>query len=291
MSLGLNDRQSVVVGGKVTLDNSPDYPARYKERVTAVLKSAVASRASLLWVGLPAMRDAAPDSDAREKNKLFAEAIAEFGDPAIQYVPPWRLNPTGEDKFASFGPTRTVKSSRSGPPTGNISRRPENMLVAAYLLPKIDRDPPQSGRQAWRRLRKLMGATGDGDRPVCRHDGHLFGRRGERGCVYLGWDEICLPSFEREAAIAGRASASPVFRSTKSAKPAPARWRCTPASVEPAAPVAGRDRRRSDDARRLGTGPGNRLLPTAAPAADRRPNRRSSALETPPEPSHRPASR
>ena len=59
MSLGLNDRQSVVFGGKVTLENSPDYPAKYKERVTAVLKSAAASTANLLWVGLSAMRDAA----------------------------------------------------------------------------------------------------------------------------------------------------------------------------------------------------------------------------------------
>ena len=80
MSLGLNDRQSVVVEGKVTLETTPEYPAKYKERVTAVLKNVGREPGALLWVGLPAMRDAAPDRDAREKNKLFAEAIAEFGD-------------------------------------------------------------------------------------------------------------------------------------------------------------------------------------------------------------------
>src|SRR4029450_6907263 len=47
MSLGLNDRQSVVIGGKVTLDNSPDYPAKYKERIAAVLKSVAESKAAL----------------------------------------------------------------------------------------------------------------------------------------------------------------------------------------------------------------------------------------------------
>ena len=104
MTLGLNDRQSVVMGGRVTLETSPEYPARYKERVTAALKSAAAAKASLLWIGLPAMRDAAPDKDAREKNKMFAEAIAEFGDQTLQFVSPWRLNETGEDKFQSYGP-------------------------------------------------------------------------------------------------------------------------------------------------------------------------------------------
>ena len=89
MSLGLNDRQSVVEHGTVTLETSPDYPAKYRGRVTAVLKSVAAAKASLLWVGLPAMRDAAADRDAREKNKYFAQAIAEFGDPHIEYVEPW----------------------------------------------------------------------------------------------------------------------------------------------------------------------------------------------------------
>ena len=137
MSLGLNDRQSVVVGGRVTLETSPDYPAKYKERVAAFLKSAAASGASLLWVGLPAMRDAAPDRDAREKNKMFAEAIAEFGDPMLQYVAPWRLNTTGEDKFASYGPDQTGKIIQIRASDGEHFTPAGEMLVAAYLLPKM----------------------------------------------------------------------------------------------------------------------------------------------------------
>jgi hypothetical protein len=137
MSLGLNDRQSVVFGGKVTLDTSPDYPARYKERVTAVLKSASASRSSLLWVGLPAMRDAAADRDARAKNRFFAEAIAEFGDSTLQYVPPWRLSPTGEDKFASYGPDQNGKIIQIRASDGEHFTPAGDMLAAAYLLPKI----------------------------------------------------------------------------------------------------------------------------------------------------------
>jgi len=142
MSLGLNDRQSVVEHGKVTLENSPDYPARYKERVTAVLKSAAASHAGLMWVGLPAMREASADRDAREKNKYFAEAIGEFDqanpqDAAMQYVEPWRLNGAGEDKFASFGPDPKGKMIQIRATDGEHFTGAGDVLVAAYLLPKM----------------------------------------------------------------------------------------------------------------------------------------------------------
>ena len=137
MSLGLNDGQSVVEHGKVTLETSSDYPARYKERVTAVLGSAAAAKASLLWIGMPAMREAAADRDARDKNKYFAEAIAAFGDSAMQYVEPWKLNGSGEDKFASFGPDQKGKMIQIRASDGEHFSPAGDMLVAAYLLPKM----------------------------------------------------------------------------------------------------------------------------------------------------------
>jgi hypothetical protein len=138
MSLGLNDRQSVVEHGKVTLENSPDYPARYRERVTALLKSAAAAKASLLWVGLAAMREAAADRDAREKNRYFAQAINEFGDPHLEYVEPWKLNPAAaEDKFASYGPDQKGRMIQIRASDGEHFTPAGDLLVAAYLLPKI----------------------------------------------------------------------------------------------------------------------------------------------------------
>jgi hypothetical protein len=137
MSLGLNDRQSVVENGKVTLETTPEYPTKYKERVTAALKSAAGANASLLWVGLAAMREAAADRDAREKNKLFSEAISELADPRIEYVEPWKLNPSGEDKFASFGPDAKGKMIQIRASDGEHFTSAGDMLVAAYLLPKI----------------------------------------------------------------------------------------------------------------------------------------------------------
>jgi uncharacterized protein len=137
MSLGLNDRQSVVENGKVTLETTSEYPAKYKERVTAALKSAAGANARLLWVGLAAMREAAADRDAREKNKLFSEAISELADPRIEYVEPWKLSPSGDDKFASFGPDGKGKMIQIRTSDGEHFTSAGDMLVAAYLLPKI----------------------------------------------------------------------------------------------------------------------------------------------------------
>jgi len=137
MSLGLNDRQSVVEKGQITLENSPFYPDKYKERVTAVLRNVTPSNAALLWVGLAAMRAAAADKDAREKNRLFEEAIRSFGVATMRYVEPWRLNPLGPDTFASYGPDHNGKMIQLRASDGEHFTPAGDLVVAAYLLPKI----------------------------------------------------------------------------------------------------------------------------------------------------------
>jgi hypothetical protein len=138
MSLGLNDRQSVVVNGQVTPENSPAYPEKYKERVTTVLESAASTKASLLWVGLPAMRVPASDKDARHKNQFFAEAIADFGAHNIHYADPWKLNPAAEeDKFSSYGPDINGRIVQIRASDGEHFTPTGDLLVAVYLLPKM----------------------------------------------------------------------------------------------------------------------------------------------------------
>jgi hypothetical protein len=136
MSLGLNDSQSVVEHGQITMDNSPLYDEKYKERVTAVLKHAAGAKAGLLWVGLPAMRAPAADKDAREKNRLFEEAIAAFGDPGIRYVEPWKLA-AGTETFASYGPDPNGRMVQIRASDGQHFTVAGEVATATYLLPKI----------------------------------------------------------------------------------------------------------------------------------------------------------
>jgi hypothetical protein len=138
ISLGLNDRQSVVEHGQITMDDSPLYDEKYKERITAVLKNAAAAKAALLWVGLPAMRVPASDKDAREKNRLFEEAIAAFGASDIQYVEPWKLNGAASaDTFASYGPDQNGRMVQIRTSDGEHFTVAGEVLTAAHLLPRI----------------------------------------------------------------------------------------------------------------------------------------------------------
>jgi hypothetical protein len=137
MSLGLNDRQSVVEKGQITMDSAPGYPAKYKERVTTVLKNIDTNVSRLIWVGLPAMRNTAADKDARDKNKLFAEATTEFGSLNVTYVEPWRLSEAGEDKFQSYGPDVDGKIVQIRNQDGAHFTTAGELVVATYLWPKI----------------------------------------------------------------------------------------------------------------------------------------------------------
>lgn len=137
VSLGLNDRQSVVEQGHITMENSEAYPAKYKERITGMLAGAAVSKPRLLWVGLPAMRGAAADKDAREKNRLFSEAIAEFGRSGFKYVKPWHLGSADDDKFQSYGPDANGRMVQIRASDGEHFTPAGDLLVATYLLPQI----------------------------------------------------------------------------------------------------------------------------------------------------------
>jgi uncharacterized protein len=127
----------VVEHGQITMDKTPPYDDKYKERITAVLRNAAATKASLLWIGLPAMRAALTDKDAREKNRLYEEAITAFGAPNLQYVEPWKLGAKGTDSFASFGPDQNGRMVQIRTPDGEHFTVAGEVLTAVYLLPRI----------------------------------------------------------------------------------------------------------------------------------------------------------
>jgi uncharacterized protein len=137
ISLGVNDRQSVVEHGQVTLDDSPLYAEKYKERITAVLEAAAEAKAALLWVGLPAMRTVAGDKDARDKNRLFEEAIEAFGAPDIKYVEPWKFVSAGDDAFVSYALDQTGRLVQIRTSDGEHFTVAGEIMTAAYLLPRI----------------------------------------------------------------------------------------------------------------------------------------------------------
>jgi hypothetical protein len=138
LSVGLNDRQFIVDGnGARTAWGSPDWTDKYRSLIVEFLNGAAASKAGVLIVGLPIVRDGTENADLQGKNRMFAEAVARLGVPHVQYVEPWRLKAEGPDAFASYGPDRNGRIVQIRTSDGEHFTVAGEDLVGAYLYPKI----------------------------------------------------------------------------------------------------------------------------------------------------------
>ena len=138
VSIGLNDRQFIVDGtGARTAWGAPDWTDKYRHELDEFLKAAVATKAVVLMVGMPAMREAIDNTDIDGKNAMFAAAIAALGDPNLHYVEPWRLHADGAETFASYGPDKSGRLVQIRTPDGQHFTVAGEDLAAGYLFPKI----------------------------------------------------------------------------------------------------------------------------------------------------------
>ena len=138
LSIGLNDQQFIVDGdGARTNWGAPNWADKYREQIVAFLNGAAASKAAVLLIGLPVVRDPKENAELLEKNKMFAAAVAAVNAPYMQYVEPWRLKPAGPDVFASYGPDRNGRMVQIRSGDGEHFTVAGEDVVATYLYPKI----------------------------------------------------------------------------------------------------------------------------------------------------------
>ena len=138
LSIGLNDRQFIVDGnGARTAWGAPDWTDKYRHEVLEFLKAAVATKAVVLMVGMPAMREVVDNADIDGKNAMFAEAVAALGDSNLHYVEPWRLHAAGPETFASYGPDKSGRLVQIRTPDGQHFTVAREDMAAGYLFPKI----------------------------------------------------------------------------------------------------------------------------------------------------------
>jgi uncharacterized protein len=138
LSIGLNDQQFIVDGnGARTAWGAPDWTDKYRHELFEFLKAAVATKAIVLMVGMPEMREARDNADIDGKNAMFTEAIAALADPNLHYVDPWRLHAAGTETFASYGPDKNGRLVQIRTPDGQHFTVAGEDLAADYLFPKI----------------------------------------------------------------------------------------------------------------------------------------------------------
>jgi len=147
LSIGLNDQQFIVDGsGARTAWGAPDWTDKYRHELDEFLKAAVETRAIVLLIGMPAMRDVKENIAISEKNALFAEAVAALGDANLRYVEPWRLHAEGPETFASYGPDKSGRLVQIRTTDGEHFTTAGEDLAASYLFPKIIEALDEAGR-------------------------------------------------------------------------------------------------------------------------------------------------
>ena len=103
-SFGINDRQAIVDESKARIEyGAPEFDNQYRANAEALVRAATARGASIVLLGLPVMLDPAVDADAKEKNRLFSDAVAKIASPLAAYVKPWSSRP-GDDEYKPYLP-------------------------------------------------------------------------------------------------------------------------------------------------------------------------------------------
>ena len=83
ISFGANDTQGIYVNGKVAPLLSARWKAEIAARITRYVKALQAQGASVVWVGLPVMRDPKYDAQVQGLNAFYAGLMAELDVPFI----------------------------------------------------------------------------------------------------------------------------------------------------------------------------------------------------------------
>lgn len=79
ISFGANDVQGIFVDGKVAALLSPRWQAEIGARITRYVKALQAQGATVVWVGLPLMRDPKYDAQVQGLNGFYAGLMGELG--------------------------------------------------------------------------------------------------------------------------------------------------------------------------------------------------------------------
>ncbi|WP_081587088.1 GDSL-type esterase/lipase family protein [Sandarakinorhabdus sp. AAP62] len=101
ISFGANDTQGIYVGGKVAPLLSSRWRTEIAARITRYIDLLRGQGASVVWVGLPVMRDARYQAQVQGLNAFYAELMAELGVPFIDTS---RAAVDGNGRYASHLP-------------------------------------------------------------------------------------------------------------------------------------------------------------------------------------------
>ncbi|MGH9303888.1 MAG: SGNH/GDSL hydrolase family protein [Acidimicrobiales bacterium] len=107
--LGANDEQALNSGGRFEPLGSPIWASEYRKRVALVMEEALATRAPVLWVGLPPMAGSNVSSAfARQVNSIFKSVATHH--KGVTYVPSWGVLSNRKGGFTLY---KTIRGNEA----------------------------------------------------------------------------------------------------------------------------------------------------------------------------------
>ena len=88
VSIGLNDRGSIILEHSAVAFGTPAWKTAYTERVDIIMNALKQAGIPTYWIGFPVMRDEQARADARILDQIFSERAAHYGHA---YIPMWPL--------------------------------------------------------------------------------------------------------------------------------------------------------------------------------------------------------
>lgn len=145
-SFGINDRQAIVDESKARIEyGTPEFDPQYQTLAEALIRSATIGGASIVVLGLPVMLDKAVDADARDKNRMFSEAVAKVDSPLATFARPWRSG-AGEDEYKPFLPNANNQIIQFRAADGVHFTQHGYDSVLDYFFPRIAESLKARGR-------------------------------------------------------------------------------------------------------------------------------------------------
>lgn len=99
VSLGGNDQQGMIVGGRAVQFPTAPWKAAYLQRVKGLIREATSAGAYVVWVGMPVMQQPGFSEGMAILDSLYRRAAA--SDPYAEYVSVWDLFADPAGGFAS----------------------------------------------------------------------------------------------------------------------------------------------------------------------------------------------
>jgi hypothetical protein len=134
--IGSNDLQSMKEGAEAVDPHSDRWKALYSRRLEAFIAPFRSSQSTVLWLGLPPMRNEAYNADVAKLNEIYRQTLENSG---VKYVDIWEAFADDDGSYDAFGPDISGQNAKLRAADGVHFTKAGARKAAGFLESEIRR--------------------------------------------------------------------------------------------------------------------------------------------------------